>query len=621
MRLALLPTSLPRRVRLPSGAAEPLAGPGVLAHPTPAHGSPLDLSSRRVRVILSGSGGTELLEADGQPLLARPGIAGAVGANLLVGPRTARRECFVQGGSIVETVQLPEALPGAALQWVRSASDDWASIPLRISAEVLPDPGTAPRSGRGEGGTESGTVHFHADPGILWVARGERGVLLHVRGCSTVPELHARDDRLVLSWEMEGLHPGDPLTLLVQAAPPESAWTSLTALAGTAAHHRRGEAAAWGKDDPGVDLDSGVQELDLGLRWSRSWIRHRLRTAPGRPADTHPLPVSRPSFLQALDPALGRAVKELEWTGPSTAAAWFAMGSAASGDWEAGRAALGGIRTPEDVLTPPAALALARWTVWTGEDGPLREHLPDLMALFEEPSIPGTLSESVRGGIRDAVASAAEAVEVPELVQAAREGWAAGEGDSAHPVRGRQLPVVGAGTAQPPALLTPGRSGSPVQDRLQEALAVREGLGAVARAPLAGALAGSPLLVLALVEGVMGAIPDATLGRLTLSPLLPPNWTRLNVSGIRCGEGALAVGYEREGGLVRWTLRPELGSVPLMVVFEPWQPVREVRAVAVDGTPAELDRLGEGGWTRVALQLPVDGVRVVEVEGEAPSLP
>ena len=108
---------------------------------------------------------------------------------------------------------------------------------------------------------------------------------------------------------------------------------------------------------------------------------------------------------------------------------------------------------------------------------------------------------------------------------------------------------------------------------------------------------------------------------MTLSPLLPPNWTRLTVSGIRCGEGALGVSYERDGGLVRWTLRPELGSVPLMTVFEPWQPLVGVRAVTVDGAPAELDRVSEGGWTRIAVQIPVDGVRVVEVEGEAPSLP
>lgn len=614
MSLTLRRVSLPQRVRLPTTPG-PLAGPEVLAHPTPAHGSPFELSARRVRVIYSGSGGVELLEADGQALLARVAMAGAVGANLLVGPRTARRECFVQGASLVETLQLPEALPGVALQWLPAPSPEGTSIPLRISAELFPE------ADSGEGGAGSDTIRVHSDSGILWVARGDRGILLHAPGCSSVPALHARDGRIILSWEPVGIPEGDPVTLLVQAAPPEASWSSLTALAGTVAHHRRGEAAAWGDDEPGVTLASGVQEIDCGLRWSRSWIRHRLRSTPGRPADTHPLPELGRGLRTESAPPLVQLMEELEWAGSSAAAAWFVMGSAASGDWEAGRAALGGIGGHGHALTPLAALALARWTAWTGEGGPLRECLPGLLALFEDPSNPGALAEPVRRGIQNVVASAAEAAELPELVRAARDGWATAQAGSAPAPPGRQLPMVDADFAGPSPHVMPGRNGIPVPDRLQEALAVREGLGAVARAPVAGTLSGSPLLALALVEGVMGAIPDATFGRVTLSPLLPPNWTRLTVSGIRCGEGALGVSYERDGGLVRWTLRPELGSVPLMTVFEPWQPLVGVRAVTVDGAPAELDRVSEGGWTRIAVQIPVDGVRVVEVEGEAPSLP
>jgi len=123
------------------------------------------------------------------------------------------------------------------------------------------------------------------------------------------------------------------------------------------------------------------------------------------------------------------------------------------------------------------------------------------------------------------------------------------------------------------------------------------------------------------MSGVLGAVPDAAYGRLTLSPLLPAHWTRFTARGVRAGEGALEVAYDRDGEYVRWTLRPLEGSVPLMVVFEPWQPLSRLRSVRVDGAPAELDVLEQEGWSRVKVQLPADAVRVLELQGESLSPP
>jgi len=210
------------------------------------------------------------------------------------------------------------------------------------------------------------------------------------------------------------------------------------------------------------------------------------------------------------------------------------------------------------------------------------------------------------GSVRNAVAAAAEAAGLSSL--ASRAGASASSG-------GRRLPVVGAASEPLPLLLADGRADVPVATRLAEALAVREGLEGACRDPAGDTRAMAPFVSGGLVHGVLGAVPDATYGRLTLSPLLPPHWTRFGARGIRCGEGELEMAYGREGPHVRWTLRPGQGSVPLMVIFEPWQPIRRIGSLRVDGEEAELDVDGQDGWSRVRLQLPVDRERVVEAYG------
>ena len=121
-----------------------------------------------------------------------------------------------------------------------------------------------------------------------------------------------------------------------------------------------------------------------------------------------------------------------------------------------------------------------------------------------------------------------------------------------------------------------------------------------------------------LVEGMLGARPDATFARLGLSPALPPAWTRFNVRGIRAGEGMVGLDYERDGARATWTLLPHDGSVPLTAVFTPWLPWAGVEAIRVDDQPAELDVEAHGAWSRLKIQLPVDGPHTVEVEGVGP---
>ena len=102
---------------------------------------------------------------------------------------------------------------------------------------------------------------------------------------------------------------------------------------------------------------------------------------------------------------------------------------------------------------------------------------------------------------------------------------------------------------------------------------------------------------------------------------MPAHWTAFTARGIRAGEGGLDLDFRRTGRAVRWTLSPVAGSVPLMLVFQPWQPVGGLPEVRVDGADAEVEVRGTGKWRRIALQLPLDGVRTVEVYGAGVSPP
>ena len=70
--------------------------------------------------------------------------------------------------------------------------------------------------------------------------------------------------------------------------------------------------------------------------------------------------------------------------------------------------------------------------------------------------------------------------------------------------------------------------------------------------------------------------------------------------------------YERGVDSVLFTLEPERIGVPPLLVFEP-SVAGAVRAVAVDGSAAELDARNEADRTVVPVQLPLDSIRTVEI--------
>lgn len=582
---------LPHAVRLPSRAPETVPAPSALALPCPADDRPYELAARRVRVRWTGLRGVELVAADGHAILGPVRMPGAVGANAVVAPRSAVRECFLGGRALRETVQLPEALPGVVVQWVPGAGSGPGVL---LEVDLLPTASPV----------EAGDMDARRLPGALWVARAERGVLLHLPGTDAHWELRVDGARLVASTRIDSSPEATPLTLLAQFAPPHERWTSPEALAGVVAHHRRGEACAWGDDAPGLLLRTGIEEFDDGLRRTRTWIRDRLLAAPGAPPALHPLPLpeiraSRPSSDGG--PTVGIATAE------------FVRAAAASGDHEAGRAGIASLAWTADEAGLESARALAAWVAWTGEAGPLhsdRERILTLLAADPPAGLPLEHLQRVRAEI----AHAGEAIgddALASLLGADVPGGAAPR-DPMPGTRGMRLPTVGgARRAMDP-------SGPEV--RARRALGVRTAFGAIARDPRKLGEGTGPASILELVRNVLGARPDAAYGRLELSPLLPPHWTSFSLEGVTSGQGAVDLTFERDSTLSRWILTPRQGSLPLTVVFRPWLSRVALTTVRIDGEEADLETDSVSGWTRVSLQLPVDRERVLEVEG-GPSTP
>ena len=593
MTQRLTEAALPREVRIPDSPLDAVPAPETLSHPLRAQGDRVELSARRVRAVLSGTEGIQWLEGDGRALVANLLVEGASAANLVVSPRSARRECFAGGTGFMEVLQIPEALPGAVIQWQWNSPEPLASLPVRF--RVLPR----------RTGEEGEPLHFHRAPGLLWVGQGDDGVLVAAPGSLALPLIRRTGRVVQVEWDLpRDEDPSVPVSLLIQSAPPDAPWTNPGALAAVAAHFRRGEEAAAGTHERGVDLLTGVDEMDEGFQWTRAWIRDRLLAVPRSEPLLHPVDVSG---------ALG---EEDPWLGPGTGAAWLAMAAAGTGDREAGRGALRGLSWEGIHPSLLSALALARWTAWTGETEPLSGARDALLEVLG-PSTPldgnggerSLVSGEVLKAVRGEVAAAGEAAEDPDL-KALKELAVPGAGS------GMRLPTVGGAAAALDPRVFPFHPSRNPEERLAQALQARALLGEISRDATRLRQGAGAVAAVLWMYGILGAQPDATFERLTLAPLFPPNWKKAGLSGIRVGEGALALGYTRDGGAVRWTLRPLEGSTPLMVILDAWQPLGEVAALTVDGAPAELDVHTEGGWSRVQSQIPADAPRVVEIRGE-----
>lgn len=109
------------------------------------------------------------------------------------------------------------------------------------------------------------------------------------------------------------------------------------------------------------------------------------------------------------------------------------------------------------------------------------------------------------------------------------------------------------------------------------------------------------MVVLPVVEGLLGAEPDAAAGRLAVAPQLPESWSRLEVLGVRCGDSAYDLRLRRGDASLVVELRRTLGP-GCAITLAPWLPALPAK-VEVDGREARPEVTGWGAGLRCSVSL------------------
>ena len=141
--------------------------------------------------------------------------------------------------------------------------------------------------------------------------------------------------------------------------------------------------------------------------------------------------------------------------------------------------------------------------------------------------------------------------------------------------------------------------------RARQRGAYDEALDALEGRPAGGSpdfAASAAMVVLPFVEGLLGAEPDGPASRLTLAPMLPAAWPRLEVRGVRCADSAYDLRLRRGDSVLAIETRRTQGP-GLAITLAPW--LEGVpKAVEVDGREVrpEVTAWGQGVRCAVALE-------------------
>jgi len=506
-------------------------------------------------------------------------------ANVLVRPGVVTRERVGPGGTLHERVVVVEALPLVAIQWVGSGADLLGEIHVGLAA-----PGGTERVGSGPAAA---------------VVEGLEGRIVAAAISPTPLELSTSvaPDRVSVRVRPA---PGDVVTLLLSAGAPEVVQQALSAAAHLPAHARR---ALRPDADDTLGLRTGVGEIDDGVEWAKARTAAVLSQAPSGDPVWATLAAAavgdRDAAALGVDAALARS-----WDRGALLAAILAT---TFGDQrralECARAVVGPARG-----AGPAP-------VTDGADPPRAWERLALRALAEAlhhgagPELVAGLKQAA-GRIRPAgprplpMAGAAAPPDPAEWLSS----LLAGEPSAPHPEGATEgerslyaLPTL--------ARSDPDAAWSRWRDRLTRGLQDGvAGLGTWDR-PGPQATAARPVtsaVLLTLAHGVLGLSPDALAGRIRVAPRFPSHLRAFSAHGIPVGASRIALRFERDGGVHRYTLEPTRASVPPLAVFEPAVsgPVSEVR---IDGAPADLDPRAHGSRTVIPMSLPLDATRTVEI--------
>ncbi|TVR64046.1 MAG: hypothetical protein EA422_07875 [Gemmatimonadales bacterium] len=169
----------------------------------------------------------------------------------------------------------------------------------------------------------------------------------------------------------------------------------------------------------------------------------------------------------------------------------------------------------------------------------------------------------------------------------------------------RSLPVLGAKQEPPPLPITE----PPPQVPHPAAFAPILDPGQAPRRALHAAR-----LVRSWVEGVLGAAPDMTYGRLELSPDLTEGPRQLEISHLRTGDATVAFDYRLDGSSCTLRLLQDSGSLPLNLVLHLSLPLEPPLVVTLGDEMVDLPGEPVEGGSRVSLQFPLDPERRILIE-------
>jgi hypothetical protein len=515
---------------------------------------------------------------------------GAV-ANVVAYPGLLRRERVGPSGTTTETVVAAPTVPLAAVQLASAAG-------LTVRFAFAAHAGAAPP--RVEGGTVRADLGDGAE--VVVAVSPSDSALRVVEGTRDGVEAEVRSAT------------SGPLTLLIAAGPPDRVGKALSSGAHLEVHAR---AAAQARLDDGLTLVTGVSELDDGIHWARMRLTGAVeRAGRGTTSDI---------FLAGLAAA---SVGDLE-VARRAVQHTIARANGGSAGWDEAALLASHLAMVFGEAGPAARVARTRIEPTPDTDGVPGLDPAAAAALADalRHSAPAAMIEALRalGGARTSASTAATGDTGRRLPMAGRRDdrfqrlaallagmlrASPGSGGAQPGTEAAALEAAGLLRAEPDAgwarwrgRLSAGMESGP------EGPGSWDHAHAATGEPVAGRTSG---LLLALVHGLLGFAPDAPVGRVRVAPVLPSHLKALRVRGLPVGTSRISLVYARADGVHRFTLVPERGGVPPLVVFEPAVP-GEVADVLVDGIRADLAPRRSEGRTVVPVQLPLDGPRTVEI--------
>ena len=604
-------------LELPSFAGPEIAGP--------VHGdAPFVLAGRRALVTGLEATGVEELRVHPYRVLRRLRLAEGVAVAARATPAGFERRIELDGRLLVERIFVPDAAPGAILEWEVFPGPQASSTclaPLELELEWRCDLEDGAGAAPGLRGHASGRrLVVEAADGRAAAFEANRTLSAAVEvpppGAAAGPGVRCRAGvRLV---------PGERFRLSVAAAPAAAGLeAALAALANAVATVQARAATA--QRALGADLALGTPAPGAGqaLRWAllrlSSFVAELSGAGEAALAAGY-APGARPAASAAAALRVGLAALAAGEPRLALEAARCTLAEAERGGAGDGAGA-------------PALLLHAAHFLWTGDAHPARAAWPRLVALAGRLAADAALApargRAERAGtaaardasVRSAAAASGAALAAAALVQLALAAESLGQAADATALRNRATPLARADAAAR-ALAEAGGWGAWAGGTSEAAAAawLERAAGGLtpARALWHGPAGISDAAVTAEViagaaHGLLGLEPDAPRGRLRLRPQIPAAWDRVDVEHIRLADAEIRLGYTRRDGVHRFEIEQLAGAVPVRAVLEPAVP-GIVRAARVDGSPASLNPLRWGERTLVPVQIVLDERRVLEVE-------